>query len=186
MDDPEVKAIWLDIDSPGGEVAGCFDFCDELACCNKANGGKPIWGFVNEEAHSAAYAIASQCDQLIMPRTASVGSIGVLTMHVDFSKAMAMDGIKATLIHAGAHKVDGNPYEPLPDAVRADIQARLEKVRLLFAQTAARGRNTKPKAMLATEARCFDADGAVAAGLADAIASETEALRHCSTTIGSI
>mgnify|MGYP000349549479 CR=1 FL=1 len=186
MDDPDVKAIWLDIDSPGGEVSGCFDLCDEIAACSAANGGKPIWGFVNEMACSAAYAIASQCDQIIMPRTGVVGSIGVLTMHVDFSKALAMDGIKPTLIHAGSHKVDGNAYEPLPDSVRADIQASLEKVRLLFADTVARGRKTTRAKMLATEARCYDAQEALGVGLIDAVASEMEAFAAMLTTLGSI
>jgi signal peptide peptidase SppA len=174
MDDSEVSAIMLDIDSPGGEVSGCFDFCDELASYTARMGGKPIWAFVNEAAYSAAYAIASQCDKIVLPRTGGVGSIGVLTMHVDMSAAMAKGGINATLIFSGEHKVDGNPYEALPKAVRSTIQTSLDNTRFLFAETVARGRRMSVDDILATEAACFDGADAVSAGLADSVASEIE------------
>lgn len=174
LNDPTVRAIWLDVDSPGGEVAGCFDFADEVFASNARSGGKPIWAFINEQACSAAYAIASQADRVLTPRTGISGSVGVVMMHVDWSKALAADGVKVSLLHSGAHKVDGNPYEPLSQEVRADLQAMLDKSRLLFAQTVARGRRMNVESVLATEARWYEGDGALSVGFADAVTSEAQ------------
>ncbi len=171
--DSNVRGIWLDGDSFGGEVSGCFDLADEIRSGSARTGGKPVWGCVNEASYSAAYALMSQCDMLIAPRTAGAGSIGVVMMHADLSEALKEDGVKITLIHAGAHKVDGNPYEALADATYQEWLATCEKVRVLFAETVAKGRNVSAESMLATEARCFDADAARGLGMIDAIASAT-------------
>ena len=166
--DPTVLGIALELDSFGGEVAGAFDLADRLRA---ARARKPVWAFVAEHAFSAAYALASQADRIILPRTGRVGSIGVLVMHADLSGMMEQDGVTVTLIHSGARKVDGNPYEPLPTNVRETIQAEIDATRLLFAQTVAAGRGSHltEAAALATEAASFRGDEAVAAGLADEV-----------------
>ena len=66
INDDAVKGICFDIDSPGGEVAGCFDLVDEIYA---ARGAKPIWSILSENAYSAAYALASAADRIIVPRT---------------------------------------------------------------------------------------------------------------------
>jgi ClpP class serine protease len=66
LEDPAVEAIMLDIDSPGGEVAGCFDLVDAIYA---ARGTKPIWAILSESAYSAAYAIASAADHITVPWT---------------------------------------------------------------------------------------------------------------------
>ncbi len=152
IEDPDVKAILLDIDSPGGEVSGCFDLADMI---HAARGAKPIWAVLSEMACSAAYAIASAAERVAMPRTGLAGSIGVVMMHVDWSEALAESGIKVTLIHAGAHKVDGNPYEKLPAAVRDALAADCEACRRLFAATVARNRGLGVDAVLKTEAQVY-------------------------------
>ena len=113
--DPAVRGIALEIDSFGGEVAGVFDLADAIRAARSA---KPVWAFVAEHAFSAGYALASQADRIILPRTGAVGSIGVVVMHADLSGQLSDAGVTVTLIHSGAHKVDGNPYAPLPDPVR--------------------------------------------------------------------
>jgi capsid assembly protease len=90
MEDEAVKAVVLDIDSPGGEVAGLFDLCDEITA---ARAEKPIWAILNECAYSAGYALASCAKRIIVPRTGGTGSIGVLCVHTDFSKALSGAGI---------------------------------------------------------------------------------------------
>ena len=82
--DPEVKGIALVIDSPGGMVAGNFDLVDRMYA---ARGQKPVRAFASEYAFSAAYSIASVADSITLPRTGEVGSIGVVTSHLDLSKA---------------------------------------------------------------------------------------------------
>jgi len=167
--DPGVRGIALDIDSFGGEVAGAFDLADRIRA---ARAQKPVHAFVAEHALSAGYVLASQADRIILPRTGAVGSIGVVALHTDMSGALDQKGIAVTLIHAGTHKVDANPYQPLPDAVRDQMQRELEVVRFLFAETVAAGRGDRLTHAwaLATEAAVFRGADAIAAGLADELA----------------
>jgi signal peptide peptidase SppA len=166
--DPAVRGIALDIDSFGGEVAGVFDLADRIRAIR---GSKPVWAFVAEHAFSAGYALASQADRILLPRTGAVGSIGVVVMHADLSSQLDQDGVRVTLIHSGQHKVDGNPYAPLPEEVRDDIQREIDVLRFLFAETVAAGRagRLSPEAALATEAATYRGADAVGAGLADEV-----------------
>lgn len=174
--DPAIRGIALDIDSFGGEVAGAFDLADRI---RMARTQKPVQAFVADHALSAAYALASQADRIILPRTGAVGSIGVVAMHSDMSGALDQKGIAVTLIHAGARKVDANPYQPLPEAVRDRIAGELEDLRQLFAETVAEGRGRRLDTLraLGTEAAVFRGEAAVFAGLADEVADPVTAFR---------
>jgi signal peptide peptidase SppA len=174
--DPAIRAIALDIDSFGGEVARAFDLADRIRAARMQ---KPVHAFVADHALSAAYALASQADRIILPRTGAVGSIGVVAMHSDMSGALDQKGIAVTLIHAGARKVDANPYQPLPEAVRARIAGELEDLRQLFAETVAEGRGLRLDTLraLGTEAAVFRGEAAVFAGLADEVADPVTAFR---------
>ena len=176
VSDPGVRSIALDIDSFGGEVAGAFDLADRIRA---ARAQKPVHAFVAEHALSAGYVLASQADRIILPRTGAVGSIGVVALHTDMSGAFDQKGIAVTLIHAGAHKIDANPYQPLPQAVQDQMQRELEVVRFLFAETVAAGRGDRltHAAALATEAAVFRGADAIAAGLADDLADPVTAFR---------
>lgn len=178
--DPEVQGILLDVDSPGGEVAGVQALANSLA-----NSPKPVWAHANETAASAAYWLASASSKLVLSGTAAVGSIGVLVAHADFSKKLASDGISVTLIHAGAHKVDGNPYEALPEAVRASIQSDIDSLRTLFASSVSANRKISIAQVMGTEARMFRGQDAVNQGLADAVMSFDETLFLFSQTLTS-
>lgn len=166
--DPSVRGLALEIDSFGGEVAGVFDLADQIRAVRAT---KPVWAFVAEHAFSAGYALASQADRILLPRTGTVGSIGVVVMHADLSGQLDQDGVCVTLIHSGQHKVEGNPYQPLPESVRDDIQREIDVLRFLFAETVAAGRagRLSQDAALATEAATYRGTDAVAAGLADEV-----------------
>ncbi|MEF3047125.1 S49 family peptidase [Pseudotabrizicola sp. L79] len=172
--DPGVRGIALDIDSFGGEVAGAFDLADRIRA---ARAQKPVHAFVAEHALSAGYVLASQADRIVLPRTGAVGSIGVVALHTDMSGALDQKGIAVTLIHAGSHKVDANPYQPLPEAVHDQMQRELEVVRFLFAETVAAGRGDRltHAAAVATEAAVFRGADAITAGLADELADPVTA-----------
>ena len=172
--DPGVRGIALDIDSFGGEVAGAFDLADRIRAARLQ---KPVQAFVAEHALSAGYVLASQADRIILPRTGAVGSIGVVALHTDMSGALDQKGIAVTLIHAGSHKIDANPYQPLPEAIHDQMQRELEVVRFLFAETVAAGRGDRltQSAALATEAAVFRGAEAIAAGLADDLADPVTA-----------
>jgi len=168
LHDPEVQAIVLDIDSPGGEVSGCFDLVDTI---HAMRGVKPIHAVLNEAAYSAAYAIASAADRIAVPRTGGAGSIGAICLHVDFSKALSGAGVAVTLIRDGERKAEGNEYEPLSDAARAQIQADISAVTTLFIDTVARNRGVPPARLRALQGATLQGGQAVDAGLADAVAA---------------
>ncbi|HOW75595.1 MAG TPA: S49 family peptidase [Candidatus Competibacteraceae bacterium] len=180
LNDPNVGAILLNIDSPGGEVAGAFQLADQIYA---ARARKPIAAIAGDMAASAAYLIASAADSVSVALTGLVGSIGVVTSHVDMSRAVDRMGMTVTYIYAGAHKVDGNPLEPLPEAVAATIQAEVDYYYGLFLETAARNRQTQPAALQATEARIYIGQKALEARLADRIETPDQAIARLAAQI---
>ena len=179
--DPEVRSVLLDISSPGGEAAGMAGLADMIRSVRQT---KLVTAFVNDMAASAAYGIASAANEIVISPTSIVGSIGVVMLHADRSGELAAQGVKPTLIFAGNHKVDGNPFEPLSDAVRADLQASVDAHYRQFLETVAMGRGRKLTADMAraTEARTFIGVDAVRHGLADRFASFDEVLASLSQT----
>jgi signal peptide peptidase SppA len=176
--DPNTKAILLDLESPGGEAIGAFE---AAAAVREAAKSKTVVAVANGMAASAAYAIASAASRVVVPPTGMVGSIGVVMMHLDFSKYLEGEGVKPTLIFAGAHKVDGNPYEPLPESVRAEWQQEVDSFYQQFVATVAAGRRgLSDQGIRSTEARMFKGDAAVAAGLADSVGTFEEVLADLS------
>lgn len=173
QEDGNVKGIALVIHSPGGTVAGCFDCVERI---EKIENRKPIRAFAHEGAYSAAYAIASVADHIAVSRTGGVGSIGVVTSHMDVSEAMKDAGIKITFVHAGKYKVAGNPYEKLDDETKARWQARVDSHYEIFVSSVARNRGMDEKAVRATEALTFTAKEAVSNGLADSIGPLDDAI----------
>lgn len=173
MSDANVVGIALVENSPGGEVAGNFTLVDRMYAMR---GTKPFRAYAMESAYSAAYSIATAADSITVSPTGGVGSIGVVTSHVDMSAAMESWGYKITFIHFGKHKVDGNPYEALPADVKARMQARIDELGEMFVSRVARNRGMDEQAVRDTEALCFTASQAVSNGLADSIGSLDDAI----------
>lgn len=168
---PEVGAILLDIDSPGGEVAGCFDFARKLAGMGARNGGKPIVAFANEMACSAAYAIAASCDVVMTTETGQVGSVGVWTMLVDMTKGLSKGGIEATMIRAGDRKARGGPYEQADKATFAKLQGWVDETWGIFCDHVSATRPLTAAAVKAMEGDWFTGSDALDKGLVDAVDS---------------
>ena len=180
--DPRVKAVLLEIDSSGGEAGGVFDLAARLRSLARTS-GKPLWAIADEAALSAAYALACAADRLWLTRTAEVGSIGVVAVHVDESEADRQAGLAYTFIHAGSHKVDGHPHAPLPLTVAADIQTDIDALHAQFIALVAGLRGLGVEAVRATQARVYRGDQAIAVGLADQIGSFREAALALSQAI---
>ena len=168
LHDDRVQAIAFDIDSGGGEVAGCFDLVDAIY---QARGIKPLWAVLDEVAFSAAYAIASACDTVTIPRTGGAGSIGVITMHTDMSRAIDAAGLTVTIVTHGSRKAEGSELFPLDPDVRERIQSDIDILGELFISTVARNRALPADAIREMQAGTFMGDQAVAAGLADFVAA---------------
>jgi signal peptide peptidase SppA len=168
MDDPSVRGVILDVDSPGGEVGGLFDLVDRIGSTKSAR-GKPLWAIANESALSAAYAIASAADRLYVTRTGEIGSIGVVAVHIDESGADAKAGLSWSFVFAGDHKVDGNAHEPLSQRARATIQADVDRLYAEFCGLVVVNRGLTAETVRATNAAVYRGELAVRAGLADRV-----------------
>ncbi|MET4860344.1 S49 family peptidase [Morganella morganii] len=175
INDPEVKGICLDIDSPGGEVAGCFDLVDLIYA---ERGKKPIHAILSENAFSAAYAIASAADRIYVPRTGGVGSVGVIVIHCDWSQRIKDDGLKVSIITYGNRKAESNPYVALSDEAQAAIQHDVDEMGRLFVSTVSRNRGLSETVIRNTQAACYLAAEGVQMGLADVVASPDVAFQE--------
>jgi signal peptide peptidase SppA len=166
--DDNVSAILLDIDSPGGLI----DLVPETAAeIRGARGTKPIVALANTLAASAAYWIATQADELVVTPSGQVGSVGVYTVHEDVSKMGQMMGIQTTIVSAGDHKVDGNPYEPLSKSALASLQEQVDDLYAMFVRDVAAGRNVGEGAVAAGygQGRAVLADRAITLGMVDRV-----------------
>ncbi|MBR2813467.1 MAG: S49 family peptidase [Reyranella sp.] len=173
MNDSNVKAIAVIGDTPGGEVTGCFDLADQFRSAREV---KPIWAIVDGMACSAGYALACSTGRITCSSVGYTGSIGVIAAHWDYSKFLDEAGVKVSLVYAGAHKADGNSYQPLPDSVRADFQAEIDAIYDQFVPVVVAGRGLADKDVRATEARSYLAKAAVDLKLCDDVMSPTDAL----------
>jgi signal peptide peptidase SppA len=171
---PKVRGVVFEVDSFGGEVSGGFETAAAISDLSKA---KPTIAILTDYAYSAAYLLASQARQIIAPKFGGAGSIGVIMMHADYSRQIANAGVSVTIIRAGGRKAEGNPYEPLPSDVAERWQAQVEAMRQDFAAVVGKGRGSRFTAAkaLKTEAEAYDANGALALGLIDAIADPVAA-----------
>jgi signal peptide peptidase SppA len=166
MADPLVRGVILEVDSPGGEVGGLFDLVARIDAL-KASSSKPLWAVANEDALSAAYAIASVADRIYVTQTGEVGSVGVVAAHVDESGADAQAGFAWSFIFAGQQKVDGNAHEPLSQRAREAIQADVDRLYGDFCTLIATNRNLTVQAVRSTQAATYRGELAIQAGLAD-------------------
>lgn len=168
--DRHIKAMVLDIDSPGGMADGLPEFSADMQGMGR---NKPMIAVANHMAASAAYWIAAQADEIISTPSATTGSIGVFAAHRDVSGAMEKAGIKTTLISAGKHKTELSPYEPLSDSGREHVQELVDYKYEQFLEAVATGRRTTSEAVRSGygEGRVLSARAAMKAGLVDGIAT---------------
>ncbi|SMD18164.1 S49 family peptidase [Rhizobium sp. RU36D] len=173
--DDAVHSVILDLHSPGGEATGAFEVA---ALTRSLSAKKRTVAIVNGQSCSACYAIACGSSEIITTETGVSGSIGVVMLHADYSKMLAKEGVTPTLIFAGAHKVDANPFEPLPADVRDQLQSEVTAFYEQFLITVAKGRGSRlgVEAARATEAKTFIGQAAVNAGIADRLGTFEDVL----------
>jgi len=179
--DDAVRAIAFDMESPGGEVAGCFDLVDAIY---RARGTKPMWSILTETAYSACYALASATDRIVVPRTGGTGSVGVISACMDMSKALDKAGVRVELITFGERKADGNEFSPLSPEARARFQADVDIMGNLFVDTVARNRGIARTKVLDTQAMTYLGQAGVDIGFADAVMAPDEAFQELCESLG--
>jgi capsid assembly protease len=168
--DPNVTAVIIEADTPGGGVSGLPELADQIY---KSRGSKPIIGVSNTRALSAGYWLLSQCDEIVCAPVSEVGSIGVFLWHENWAENYKMEGIQPDIIRYGEHKAEANDWEPLTDDARTYIQSQVNEVGEMFTRAVARGRGVSPERVRNEygQGRSVMAKDAVRLGMADRVAT---------------
>lgn len=127
--DPEVSAVVIHFDSPGGTAQGNVETFEAIASLART---KPVYGFASYLCASAAYWLASACTAIGASCDATIGSVGILSIHVERSKQLAEMGIGVTIIRHGDNKCLENSLEPLSAKAREQAQQRIDAYGKLF------------------------------------------------------
>lgn len=182
MDSPEVGGLILDVDSPGGSVSGIQELADKI---RGRRGEKPIVAVANAGAFSAAFWIATAADELVVTPSGSVGSVGVVALHVDQSEFNEKIGLKPTFIHAGEHKIEGHPHAPLDKESHAEIQRHVDRHHDSFVSALAANRDTTEFKVRKDfgGGRIFGGKEAVERNMADRVATFEQIVAEMSGTL---
>lgn len=175
VDDESVSAIVIDVDSPGGSVYGIDELSQQIF---DARSKKRIIAVANQLMASAAFYVASAADELVVSPSGEVGSIGVYSLHFDFSERLEEDGVRVTIIKAGERKAEGNPYESLSEEAVEHMQSMVDAYYDQFIGAVARNRGITTAQVEANygQGLTFDAKRALSRGMVDRIATLDEVL----------
>ncbi len=173
--DDDVDAVVLKINSPGGEVSGLFETI-KIMTAAKVSSGKPVVAYIDEDCYSAAYALAMVADDIVVPPTGNVGSIGVITVMAECTEANKKAGIRVEVIKSGDLKADGHPNVELTDDAIARTQAKVDELAVMFFDLVADTRGIPSSKIAGFQAGTFTGDAAVKSGLADIVMSFADCL----------
>lgn len=167
---PDVSAILLHIDSPGGSVAGTEALANDI---REARRTKPVYAQIEDLGASGAYWLASQCDKVFAENESSlIGDIGTVGHQVDSSEAAQKAGMKTLVFRSGENKGIGIPGAPITDSQKAHLQEMTDRSQQVFSDAVRRGRNLNDEQMATvTRGGAFVAKDAHAKGLIDGIQS---------------
>ena len=157
LDDDEVKAILMRVNSPGGSAAGSQEIYQAVLTAKKR---KPVVVSMADVAASGGYYISAPATELWADPATITGSIGVISTHEDISGLFQKLGIKAETLKAGKFKDMMSPFGPLPADVRALVERLLKETHEQFIKAVAEGRKDK----LTLEAVRKLADGRIYSG----------------------
>ncbi|MEK6899794.1 MAG: signal peptide peptidase SppA [Nanoarchaeota archaeon] len=134
-ENPEIKVILLEINSPGGSAVASDEIADAVSTASK-----PVVALIREAGASGAYWVASAADYVIANRMSITGSIGVLSSYLEFSGLMEKYGVNYEELTAGQYKELGSPYKTLSSQDRLILQSKLNKIHGYFIEKVAENR----------------------------------------------
>ena len=136
--DKGAKSLMIFSNSGGGSVAGVEDAESFIA---QVAQHKPTSAY-SEFSASAAYWLTSAAGHITTSPTGVNGSLGVIRVVTEYSKAFEKEGVTKTVMRAGRYKALGNPFEPLSEDGKAEIQSKLDDLYQIFIDVVARNRGT--------------------------------------------
>jgi signal peptide peptidase SppA len=168
--DPNIKEVLLDVASGGGAVNGVLDAVSAVERTAKV---KKVTAFTSSVMCSAAYWLVAPAHERYASAVATVGSIGVVIKHVEYSKMAEKEGVKETIIRSGEFKQISNASEPLSEKAEADLQEKSDYIYGIFVDSVATHLNSTYQIVdtKMADGKEFIGQQAVDVGLVDAVAS---------------
>jgi ClpP class serine protease len=173
--DPQVKAIVLKLDTPGGQASGVAEFADQVRA---ASAVKPLVAYVDNMAASAGYWIAAAAPRVVLAKTAHVGSIGVIASVVT-DKPRDGSGVYQFVSSQSPDK----RIDPSTDEGAAKIQARVDALAAIFIDSVAAFRGVSADVVATSFGRgdLLLPQAAIAAGMADAVGNYEDLIKELAT-----
>lgn len=180
-DDDAVRAVVVEIESPGGTFSGGESLMDAF---RDIADDKPVVAVMGDIATSGGYMAAIGADRIYASRGTLTGSIGVIMQTANLTGLLDKLGIKPETIKSGSAKAAPNPFEELADRERAQLQDIIDEMHLAFMQMVAdrRGMSVAQVREIAGDGRVMTGSGAVTAGLVDALGDVNDAVDWLETT----
>lgn len=178
--DKNIKAVLLNIDSGGGAVDGLEDAGNTI---RRLDAMKPVLSYTGGQMGSAAYWLGSSARKVAASKTAQVGSIGTIIMHMERSKHLKEIGFTPTIVRHGKFKALANPIEPLSEEGKAQLQGLADEAGAIFVEYVAdrRGMTADAFQKTAGEGRVFMGRKALEVGLVDHITNMGDAINFAKT-----
>lgn len=181
--DPNVKAIIFEINSPGGSPVATDEISMKIKSLNESNITTVAW--IRETGTSGAYWIASSTDHIIANRMSIVGSIGVFGSYIEWYGLMDIYNVTYKRLVSGEYKDTGVPYRPMTEKEELYIQTKLDKLHDYFIKAVAENRNMSyAEVKLLATGEIFLGAEAIDNGLIDELGSEQQALDYVESQIG--
>jgi protease-4 len=169
--DPEVKAVLLRLDTPGGEVTASDIVYHEILRF-KERTGKPVVGLMMSVAASGGYYIASACDFLVAHPSTLTGSIGVISIFPNVEALMGKVGVKVNVIKSGPAKDSGSPFRDMTEDEKRIFQGIIDEYYgdfLAVVEKGRKGKVTPAELRTIADGRVYTATQALKLGLIDAV-----------------
>lgn len=171
----QVKAVILDINSPGGTTTGGEAMYDAI---RRVAEKKPVVAVCGTLATSAAYIVALATDRIFVYGNTITGSVGVIFQWADVTELMRTLGVKVEEIRSGPLKAVPNPFEPADEKARELAKEMVQEAKVWFVDLVAKRREIQPYTVPGlTEGRVYSGRQAVALKLVDEVGDEKAAKR---------
>ncbi len=169
-----IKAIILEINSPGGSAVASAEIADAVKKINKTS---VAW--IREVGASGAYWIASSTNHIVANRASITGSIGVIASYLEFPGFLERYNVTYEQVISGKYKDIGSPFKKMTPEERVVFQQTVDEIRDYFVSEVAKNRNLNKKDVdKAANGLFYLGAQAKELGLVDELGGKDEAIKY--------
>jgi protease-4 len=173
-EDPDVKAVVLRVDSPGGSVVASHEIHQQMLAMTK-----PVVVSMGELAASGGYYVSAPADEIFANPGTLTGSIGVISQFIQFEELLKEYGVEVTTIKSGEFKDEGSLFRPMTDEEIAIWQAIIDEAYVGFLKVVADGRSLSVDQVQAlADGRIYTGQQALDLGLVDQLDNLSGAIQR--------